>query len=679
MSLRFKLLIVALSTLVLPWVGWQFVRQTEALLRQGQEQALIATATTLARALTALPIEALPDGASVPVLRSAAPLRVDGYADDWQAVRAAAPTSQDALQVWLADDGNGVFLLLQARDATRQRVDAHDPQLPASDYVELGLDVGNGPRRYRLASAGPGRFESPAQGIAEGLPDSLVGEWQEDGSGYRIELRLPKALLDGRIAWRLHDAAIAETRDSDALEWRSVIGPRPATERALRTLAPADVRLRLVSADAVVLADAGTLAAAEGAAADAPGWLPRLLYQALVAGTLTGSSVLDRQSTRLDAAEIWQALSGIPAASWRGGASNDAVVLAVATPLLEHGDVRAALVLEQASRSVPLLAHRALLGLAVATVTALAIAGGLLLLFGAALSFRIRRLRNAVEQALRNGGRVVGPMPLANDRDELGDLARSFARLTDEVATWTDYLRSLASRLSHELNTPLAIVKSSLDNLDQQVHAESARGYLGRARDGADRLAAIVRAMSESNRIERAIASAEAEDCDLGQVVAGCAEGYRALAGGRELRVDVPVSALPFHGAPELIAQALDKLFDNARSFTPRDGWIAIGVSAITAGSPDDGVVIRVANQGALLPAAMHDRLFDTLVSVRERSARSGGEVPHLGLGLYVVKLVAELHRGSAAARNLVDAQGVEFTLHLQGMPRRRLAPETSP
>jgi signal transduction histidine kinase len=70
----------------------------------------------------------------------------------------------------------------------------------------------------------------------------------------------------------------------------------------------------------------------------------------------------------------------------------------------------------------------------------------------------------------------------------------------------------------------------------------------------------------------------------------------------------------------------------------------------------------------------MQDRLFDSLVSVREAAARAGGETPHLGLGLYVVRLVAELHRGSAAARNLADDAGVEFRLVLRGMPRRRLS-----
>jgi signal transduction histidine kinase len=148
--------------------------------------------------------------------------------------------------------------------------------------------------------------------------------------------------------------------------------------------------------------------------------------------------------------------------------------------------VRGALVLEQANRALPLLANRALFGLAGATLAALVIAGLILLLFGASLSFRIRRLRNAAERAVRTSGRLGGPMPLAGDDDELGDLARSFGKLFDEVSAYTDYLRTLASKLSHELNTPLAIVKSSLDNLDHQVLPAEARAYAARAPTAAE-------------------------------------------------------------------------------------------------------------------------------------------------------------------------------------------------
>lgn len=165
-----------------------------------------------------------------------------------------------------------------------------------------------------------------------------------------------------------------------------------------------------------------------------------------------------------------------------------------------------------------------------------------------------------------------------------------------------------------------------------------------------------------------AIASAEVEDFDLRALVAGCAQSYRTLALGRRLDRRIADSALAFHGAPDLTAQALDKLFDNARSFTRVDGSIALALERDA-----DGAAIRFSNSGPLPPAPMQERLFDSLVSVRGQAATSGAS-PHLGVGLYVARLVAELHRGRASARNLADANGVEFTVALAGMPRRRLS-----
>jgi two-component system, OmpR family, sensor histidine kinase ChvG len=306
-----------------------------------------------------------------------------------------------------------------------------------------------------------------------------------------------------------------------------------------------------------------------------------------------------------------------------------------------------------------------LFGLLLTSFAVLLTAGGVLLLFATRLTFRLRRLRNAAERAQDNDGKLDGPFPLIDATDELGDLARSFSRLFEVVGGYTDYLRTLASKLSHELQTPLAIVKSSLDNLDHAGLPPEAEPYLARARDGVTRLSALVRAMSEASRMERAIAAAEAEDVNLVDVVRGCAEGYRSLAGDRHIEVELPEGAVTLHVSPELIAQALDKLFDNALSFTPPGGWMRIALRPT-----DDGADVELANQGPPLPAAMQGRLFDSLVSLRDKA--TPGEAPHLGLGLYVVRLVAERHQGSASARNIDD--GVAFTLHLKGLPRQRLA-----
>ena len=70
---------------------------------------------------------------------------------------------------------------------------------------------------------------------------------------------------------------------------------------------------------------------------------------------------------------------------------------------------------------------------------------------------------------------------------------------------------------------------------------------------------------------------------------------------------------------------------------------------------------IAVTNKGPHLPPQMREQLFDSLVSVRDAQ----GKEPHLGLGLYVARLIAEYHGGAIGARNLSDGSGVVFEIVL--------------
>ncbi len=679
MSLRYKLLLIALSTLALPLAGWLFVRQMEELLRHGQEQALTASAQALARSLVASKI-ALPQGQGLYVHPLTTRITVDGYADDWKLLLPYAQNlgpinDAQKLRVVLASDRDWLYLLAEVHDATRTRADAHDTRAALSDHLDLSMARGESARNYLLASAAPGSFEAAVTDGTEGsvLPKVLSGEWQEDGAGYRIELRMPLSQAPDRLALSVFDAAGQRDAadapvDAQLAELHPLLRYSRARADDLALYAPQDVRVRLLSNDGWVLAKSGELAAANTESSRRR-WFESLIYRGLLAPGLTDAQDFAFGLPRLNATEIWQALSGVAATAWHPSEREGGVVLAAAVPLRVQGEIRGALLLEQSGDALPILTNRALLGLMGASLLALLVAGGVLFLFASVLSLRIRRLRDAAERAVRTSGRLDGRLPLSDARDELGDLSRSFGKLLDEVAAYTDYLRTLASKLSHELNTPLAIVKSSLDNLDHQSLTPAARTYIGRARDGAERLGAIVRAMSEASRLERAIAMSDGEDFDLAAVMSGCIEAYRPLAGTRELSCNLPDTPLMLHGAPEMVAQALDKLFDNALSFTPEDGWIRLTLSRL-----DDGAVITMANQGPLLPPAMQEHLFESLVSVREQgSARGGGSAPHLGLGLSVVRLVAELHRGSASASNLVDGSGVEFRIELRSLSRRRL------
>jgi len=674
MNLRRKLLLVALCTLALPVAGWLYVRQMEALLRDGQAQALLASAGAVARSLVVTGAVQPESDRAWYVQQAPGPITVDGYGDDWAPLTPWSQSLDQHGKLLLAADDDGLYLYAVVRNTRRVRADADDANALAADHLILTLGNANGQRRYLLASAAPGPLTArPLDPAVDGLPDLLAAQWQEDGSGYQVELRLPSMHLRV-LGVGVYDAATGG--DRMASDTRTLLSYSGKLSGELAQLVPDRVQARVLASQGWLLARSGRLNTAPGADGQ-PGWFASLIYRSLLATRLEDASPWSQDVPRLDTAEVREASVGKPIAVWRSGEERGSVVLAAAVPIERAGKVDGVLLLEQASRSVPLLANKALLGLLLTSFGVLLVAGGILLAFATRLSLRLARLRNAAERAQLSDGRLdglfeQGRFPMTDAPDEIGDLARSFERLFEVVDGYTDYLRTLASKLSHELNTPLAIVKSSLDNLEHALQERAAlpaeaQPYLARARDGVARLGALVRAMSESSRMERSITAAEPEDVDLRDVVRGCADAYRALIGTRRLDCVLPDAPLRLHCAPELIAQALDKLLDNALSFTPEHGWLRLSLSAAP-----DGAEIELANQGPLLPEAMQGRLFDSLVSLRDKA--TPGDAPHLGLGLYVVRLVAERHGGVASARNLDDGTGVAFSLRLHGMPRQRLS-----
>lgn len=650
MRLRTKLILVGLVTLVLPWSAWRYLQETEQFLRAGEERALLAAARVLAQAV-ARDYQAAPWARGWYVQTLAAAPAVDGYGDDWQASDGFRQALGEGVTLRLGQAGEDLYLLLSVTDP---RLVYGRPPV-AADRVKLSL-LTPARRDYLIASEAPGWVEAvPAAGGAV-----LRGEWQETADGYSLELRIPGAPALAGLGLAVVDAGAGGERllaASGAAQ--DPARPRPLTRplppAALRTFDGAPGRGWLIDADGWVLGRRGDLQPAE--TPDGARWPRTLLYRYLIAPPLGAGYARTGADLRLAGPEIATALSGREAVVWLPDGGT--VVASAAVPVTAAGRVVGAVVVEQAGDLLLVLTNRALGRLASTTLAAFAAALLVLFLFASRLSLRIRRLRDAAEAALAPQAEPATELPLARDGDELGDLSRSFSRSLAELRSYTDYLRGLAGKLSHELRTPLAVVGSSLENLAQAGLPAQARPYLQRAREGNERLGRILRAMSEAHRLEASLAREEGEAFDLAELVRGCGAGYRGIAGDRRIEVEVERGDFRFFGAPELLVQLLDKLVDNALGFAPAGGWVRIGLRRDPA-----GVELSVANGGPLLPERMRNRLFESMVSVRDGE---GGE-PHLGLGLYIVRLIAERHGGGVSAANLPAGDGVVFRVRLRGL-----------
>jgi two-component system sensor histidine kinase ChvG len=266
-------------------------------------------------------------------------------------------------------------------------------------------------------------------------------------------------------------------------------------------------------------------------------------------------------------------------------------------------------------------------------------------------------LSRAAATALTPEGRIEADIPEVDASDEIGTLARNYATLLGRLKEYTSYLQTLGTKLSHELRTPLTIVSSSLENLSSETQLEgNAADYLERARNGTYRMHAILTAMSEATRVEQSIEHTERITFDLTELVRNIGRAYGESFAQYTIHTEVPDEPCYIEGSPDLIVQMLDKLMDNAVDFAGAGGRIELRLSADTR-----ACTLGVANTGPLLPAHLDGRLFESLVSHRPAAATK----PHLGLGLYIVRLIADFHRGTVTATNLPDNSGVEITLRV--------------
>ncbi len=354
---------------------------------------------------------------------------------------------------------------------------------------------------------------------------------------------------------------------------------------------------------------------------------------------------------------VASALFGATASWTRPVGSGDVVVVADAHPVWVGDRVEGAVVVEESTHAILSVRDEAIERLTLLSLTGLAIATLVLLGFASRLSWRIRRLRDEAESAVDAQGRISQLAAASRAGDEVGDLSRSFSRLLGRLAQHHGYLENMASRLSHELRTPIAVVRSSLENLQLDPLPASSQAYIERAHAGLARLTRILSRMSEATRMEQALACTEPERYDLHAVVAECIQGYRVAHG--EARIESMLGAAPLwvRGAPDLAAQLLDKLVENAVDFAPAGTPVTIELA-----SDEDGVTLSVRNTGPLLPEALEGKLFDSMVSGRKGD---GGENPHLGLGLFVARLIAGFHGGHLSAANLPTGDGVRFTATL--------------
>lgn len=238
--------------------------------------------------------------------------------------------------------------------------------------------------------------------------------------------------------------------------------------------------------------------------------------------------------------------------------------------------------------------------------------------------------------------------------DELGALADDFNTMADEVGRTAQLQRDLLANVSHDLRTPLTLIKGYAETVRDLTgdDAEKRAEQLSVIIDETDRLSALVGSVMELSRYSSGAAKPAPVEFDLAQLVDEVACRYENICerSGCTLTVDAP-GPCPVTADPDGMTRVVHNLLANAIHHVGGDGQILLHVHTLA----DGGVEVRVEDHGAGIAKEDLPYIFD-----KYYRARADAGKPGTGLGLSITKAILVQH-GFAFGVNSTVGQGSTF------------------
>jgi signal transduction histidine kinase len=280
-----------------------------------------------------------------------------------------------------------------------------------------------------------------------------------------------------------------------------------------------------------------------------------------------------------------------------------------------------------------------------------------------------RFLARGMTQPLRDMAAAVRRMETGDysvrvesrSRDEVGQLAEAFNRMSAELEGVERLRRDLVANVSHELKTPITAIRAHLENLLDGVERpdpETLQVMLTQS----ERLGRLVDQLLDLSRLESGDVPLDRAPVELAPLVSQVLSEIEVARSDRGVVVeaDVPKDLPAAMADRERIHQVLFNLVDNAVRFTPAGGGVTVSASR-----HNGSVELRVADTGVGIPPEHLPRLFERFYRVDPARSREDGGT---GIGLAIARSVVEAHGGTITAESQIG-RGSVFTFDLPVAP----------
>jgi heavy metal sensor kinase len=254
-------------------------------------------------------------------------------------------------------------------------------------------------------------------------------------------------------------------------------------------------------------------------------------------------------------------------------------------------------------------------------------------------------------------------LSVPNARDELGQLGATFNELLERLRDSFSRQRQFMADASHELRTPISIIKTGTSVILEREHREESeyRSLLATIDQQGRRLARIVEDLFRLAKADAGSYVLQKRGFYLDELVAEVADSARVLGSTREISIVVAdLKEAPYYGDEDLVRQMILNLLDNSLKYTPAHGQIGLALD-----QRDRQYVITVSDNGKGIPADARPHIFERFFRVNNEVLHSPvSDVGGSGLGLPISRWIAEAHNGSLELEHS-DCHGSIFVARL--------------
>ena len=374
--------------------------------------------------------------------------------------------------------------------------------------------------------------------------------------------------------------------------------------------------------------------------------------------------------------EVREALGGAPSSVVRVNAKGETIV-SVAVPVQRFHVVRGALLLSTQGGDI----DKIITFERWAIIRIFLVSAGVMFLLSMFLAGTIaepmRKLAEAAER-VRRGVKSRQEIPDFTSRnDEIGHLSGALRDMTGALYARIEAIESFAADVAHELKNPLTSLRSAVETLPRARNEDSRGRLLEIIQHDVRRLDRLISDISDASRLDAELARGDMQGVDLRQLLGAVISMANQVERGDGVRVTLDVAPVAdsggyvVQGHDSRLAQVVNNLVDNARSFSPEGGNVRVALRRARggnwAGQSIEGVEIVVDDDGPGIPAHAFERIFERFYT--DRPDQGFGQ--NSGLGLSISRQIVEAHRGTIRALNRGDqregAGGARFIVWLPG------------